>query len=140
LIESVFAGLAMGYLMAIVSSLLLAQVVIELRGREGALGNIVAPSLSFPIIAIAVFTIAFWIWPAIGMVIGALYGASRDSAVELLGSPSIWFTLAILAVSLPQAAALCFVLGRVHPLAVGYFALFAFLFGWAMPLLVETRA
>ena len=72
MIESVFAGLAMGYLMAILSSLLLARVVIELRGRDGALGRLFASSLSFPIIAIAVFTVAFWIGPAIGMVIGAL--------------------------------------------------------------------
>ena len=140
MIESVFAGVAMGYLMAVVGSLLLAQIVIDLRGREGALGRIFAPSLSFPIIAIAVFTIAFWIWPAIGMIIGALYGATREDGVEFLGSPSIWFSVVIVAVSLPQAAALCVVMQRVHPLAVAYFVLFALLFGWAMPLLAETRA
>ena len=140
MIESVFAGLAVGYLLAVISSLLLAGVVVELRGREGALGQLFASSLSFPIIAIAVFTIAFWIGPAIGMVIGAIYGASRDDAVQALGSPSVWFSLAVLAITLPQAVALCIVLGRVHPLAIGYFVMFGLLFGWAMPWLAESRA
>jgi hypothetical protein len=129
-----------GYLMAVLGSVLLAQVVIELRARGGTLSQMFASSLSFPIIAIAVFTVAFWIGPAIGMVIGALYGATRDGAVEALGSPSIWFSLVVLAVSLPQAAALCLVLGRIHPLAVGYFVMFGLLFGWAMPWLAESRA
>ena len=35
---------------------------------------------------------------------------------------------------------LCIVLGRVHPLAIGYFVVFGLLFGWAMPWLAESRA
>ncbi|MEX2236043.1 MAG: hypothetical protein WEB00_00710 [Dehalococcoidia bacterium] len=137
--ESVFAGAIVGYVMAVVFSVLLALVIVELRAGSERMREFITPTLSLPLIATAVFTIAFWVWPAMGLLVGLAYGATREDGTDALGSPHIWFTLAILTVSLPQAAAISLLVRRLHPAVVGYVAVFAAAFGWVMPWLAESN-
>lgn len=135
--QSILAGLVCGYLMAIITSLLVARMLLDARDEGGAVRRYIAPTMSFPLVATGVFTAAFWIWPAAGVLIGAAYGALRDSGEQFAASPNVYFSLALTAVALPQAAAASIALRRVSFTVLAYVALFAGLFGWAVPNLAE---
>jgi hypothetical protein len=127
-----------GYLMALISALLLARLILDMRRNSEYMQRVIAPTLTFRLVATAVFTIGFWIWPAIGLVIGAFYGATRDAAMEGLGSPSVWFTLVVLLVTVPQIAVATILMRRPSPAVIAHGVAFVIGFGWVMPWLAES--
>jgi hypothetical protein len=137
LAEAIFAGAICGYVMALLSSLLLAGSLTRGAAGEGVVRRFVAPTLSVPIVAVGVFTLGFFAWPALGAVLGAAYGAAGEGT-QALGSPNIYFSLAVAVVTAPQAAVVCLLAGRVEAAVVALAASFVVAFGWAMPILAEA--
>ena len=135
--EAIFAGAICGYLMAVLSSLLLAGSLTRAAAGEGVVRRFVAPTLSVPIVAVGIFTLGFFAWPALGVLVGAAYGALGEGT-RALGSPNIYFSLAVAAVTVPQAVVVCLMAGRVEAPVVALAASCVLVFGWVMPILAEA--
>ncbi|MPZ23093.1 MAG: hypothetical protein GEU28_06020 [Dehalococcoidia bacterium] len=133
MIEAVFIGAACGYLVAVLTSALFARLLASSRTSGGLVDRVLAPSLSVPIIAIGVFAIGFWTWPALGIVLGAAFGSIHDSDAALLAVPNVYYPLALTLVIVPQVAVVSILMRRLAPEVVGVGGLVAGVFGWLMP-------
>jgi hypothetical protein len=127
-----FAGAVCGYLLAVVTSLFLARTLVT-APADGPLPGWLTPNMSYPMIALGVFVVAFWIWPAIGLLVGLAYGAVSDDGTSFLGSPNIYYTLVVLAVVIPQAAVACILMHRVDFWVIASIVALALTFGWLLP-------
>jgi hypothetical protein len=134
---AVVAGWFAGYAMAMISTVALVFLAVRFR---------MSPTFErwFPrevpgaLLAVPIFTGAVVGWTVIGVALGAAYdlGGFEDNR-GALGSPSLPFTAAVLAVAWLPLPILVLVGRRYWWLWAGMSAAFAGLFGWMMPVLAS---
>jgi hypothetical protein len=133
--NAVLAGWAMGYFMAIVSTVALAFLLFRI-GVSGVLDRFVAPEVNRGLLVVPVFIGATLGWTMIGLIFGSLYEVTDlASKPDAFGSKSWPWTLIIVVLALLPLPPLVLVVRRYWWLWFGLSAAFVGAFGWVMPLL-----
>lgn len=133
--SAVLAGWAMGYFMAIASTIALAFLLFKV-GVSGVLDRFVDPEVNRGLLVVPVFIGATLGWTMIGLVLGSLYEvADLASKPDALGSRSWPWTLIITVLALLPLPPLVLVVRRYWWLWMGLSVAFVGSFGWVMPLL-----
>ena len=130
----VFSGFILGYLMSLVFTAFAAMAVVDARSRVPYLAKAIAPNINAVMLAVPISLVAFLVWTMVGMILGLLYRAALDHLPgEGLGSPNWPFTLGVLLFTLAVMAVVSYAWRRLPWPAAAMGALFAGLFGWALP-------
>lgn len=133
---AVLAGWAVGYFMAIVSTVALVYLVMGI-GKGGAfLNKWIDPEVSRGLLTVPIFLGATIAWTMMGLVFGAIYEAADFAGKPgALGSPSWPFTLIVVALAWLALGPLVILVRRRWRLWCGMSMVFVVAFGWLMPLL-----
>lgn len=135
--ESLLAGLIAGAAMGLVSTAFVASILVESVAVTAAVRDRYSEQ-PLPLLAIAATLGAQAAWAAIGLGLGAIYWAIRDSAQNGLGSPAWGFTVTI-ALLAGFVALFAFAARLPAGRRLGFLALvFVGIFGWMLPNLAEA--
>lgn len=131
----ILAGVISGAIMGLGFDVLTIMAMRRLRG-DGApewLQAALRQTSFFKLVApMALFTHSAW--TLAGLITGAVYWLIRgDDPTSGLGSPFLWYTLAILALAAAYLLATAAVGGRVRGWMLPSPVLFAVTFGWLLP-------
>jgi hypothetical protein len=137
-VSEVLAGFVCGYILALVSAPLVAFAVVRLRAQAPVLARAVPEQVPVAALAVVLFWFTFLLWTALGMVFGLILMGLEDRAPEGgLGSPSLAFTLLVVAWSALAFAPVAVLLKAARRYVIGGAAAFLGIFGWLMPYLAE---
>ncbi len=136
--EALLAGFFAGYAMGVFSLALLATQVHALAGWTAPLQRRFPHGASLPWITTALALAGQALWGLIGLLFGGAYWALSDNASGGLGSPSLGFTVGVLALSAFAFAAAWALRPASWRGATFAALLFAGLFGWFLPHLAEA--
>ena len=129
----VFAGFVMGYALAIVLAPLAAIALIRSNERTGIAQRVAPPGTNVIALSVVLHFFGVLTLTALGLVLGmALAGMEDRRPAGGLGSPNAAYTFLVLALAAVVVIP-TLVLPAVRRYAVAAAALFAALFGWAMP-------
>jgi hypothetical protein len=137
-VSEVLAGLVCGYVLALISTPLVALALLRLRSRVRFL-SIAVPKQA-PVVALSVVLLwfTFLLWTALGMVFGLILSGFNDRVPEGgLGSPNLAFTLFTLFWAVVAFAPLALPLRTARQYVLASAIVFAGVFGWLMPYLAE---
>jgi hypothetical protein len=113
-------------------------MMIEARSGVRYLSKAIAPNINSAQLAVPISLLAFLGWTLVGLVLGAVYRASRLNLVGGgLGSPNWPFTLAVLLATAAFLAIVYYAWRRVRFPVLLTAMVFAGMFGWGMPYLAE---
>jgi hypothetical protein len=136
--SEVFAGLICGYILALVSTPLVALTLLNMRARFPAVERTVPTQVPFLALAVVIHGFTLMLWTALGMVFGLILSGIEERVPEGgLGSPNGVFTLAVVMWTLVAFAPIIVLLRPVRRQAAAIAILFALLFGWLMPYLAQ---
>lgn len=134
----VFSGFVVGYAFALVFTAVAAVMLVEARSSVPYLSRAIAPNLNAVQLAVPISILAFLLWTLVGLILGALYRASRlNLEGGGLGSPNWPFTLAVLLATAVFLGIVWYGWQRLRWPVVLTAAAFAAMFGWGMPHLAE---
>ncbi len=132
---ALLAGFVTGYMVAICwtiwAGVLLARYTRTILWLRRAL----PPQVSAVAIMIPLFLLLPLLLTALGLILGAVYGATQAEAPGALGTPHWPFTLLVATPPLLLATLVGLRRPRLLSSALGFALPFALLFGWVMPLL-----
>jgi hypothetical protein len=135
----VFSGFVLGYLMSLVFTAVAAVMVVNARSRVPYLAKAIAPNINAVMLAVPISILAFLFWTMVGMILGLLYRGALDHLPGAgLGSPNWPFTLGVLLSTAAVLAVGFYAWQRLPWPAAVMGALFAGLFGWALPYMAEA--
>jgi hypothetical protein len=136
--SEVFAGLICGYILALVSTPLVALTLLNMRARFPAVERTVPTQVPLLAVAVVIHGFTLMLWTALGMVFGLILSGIEERVPEGgLGSPNGVFTLAVVMWTLVAFAPIIVLLRPVRRQAAAIAILFALLFGWLMPYLAQ---
>jgi hypothetical protein len=131
-VEEVFAGFVCGYALALLSTPLLAILLLRLRARSVFIGRMLPENSSVIGVGVLLHSGLFLFWTAIGLVLGLVLFVMRDGDGGL-GSPNAAYSLVVAGLAIALSAPIILVLPRLRQAALTAAVLFALLFGWLMP-------
>ncbi len=135
----VFSGFVLGYAMSLVFTAVAAVMVVDARSRVPYLARAIAPNINAAMLAVPISLIAFLVWTMVGMILGLLYRGALDHLPGAgLGSPNWSYTLGVLLFTLAVLAVVFYGWQRLPWPAAALGALFAGLFGWALPYMAKV--
>lgn len=131
--EGLIAGAIAGYVMAMLTSAVVAYLVF--RGRDAVLiRSWVAKDVPGPILLIPIFTGSVLTWVFIGLISGLIYElAGLAAQPDGLGSPSITFTIIAILFALLPALFLGILSAKLWWIWTSLALSCAALFGWLLP-------
>lgn len=133
--EAVVAGWLMGYAMAMASTAALIFLLTRIRDAA-AIQHWVAPEVPGALLAVPIVLGTVIGWTMVGIVLGSLYRVAGFAGEPgALGSPSLVFTIIVIALAWFPLPPLVVFARRYWWLWVAMSLLFVALFGWVMPLL-----
>jgi len=136
--SEVLAGLVCGYILALISTPLIALALVRMRARSPAVAQALPRQVPVVALAVLVHGFAFLIFTAVGIVFGLILSGIEEQAPEGgLGSPNGVFTLIIVVWTVLASAPIMVLLRSVRREAAAAALLFASLFGWLMPYLAQ---
>ncbi len=128
----VFAGFLAGYILALVSTPLLAIALVRLRTRSELLARLLPPEVPAIGLMVLVHGALFMFWTAAGILLGLVLLAMRD-ADGALGSRNIAFSLFVFALVLMVAAPIVVALRPLRQASLVCAVVAVVVFGWLMP-------
>lgn len=133
--EAVIAGWLAGYAMGVASTI--ALTILAVRSRAGRFTERwVAQEVPGVLLGVLIFMGASVGWTAIGLVLGSAFEVTNaKSGRDGLGSPSLVWTIIILGLAWVPLPPLVMFSRKFWWLYASMCAIFAGLFGWAMPIL-----
>ena len=135
--QAVLAGWVAGYTVSVVFTIA-GTLWLARRRRIKATDEALAPERSSRLsIAVLLSIGGFLAWTLAGIVLGAAYQATAESATAAVGSPAVAFTGAVVGVAIAAGAAVCVFGRRVAWEVVVVVAAAAGAFGWLLPGLAE---
>jgi len=132
----VFAGFVAGYILALLSTPLLALTLLRLRAKGGVLARLLPAGVSALSLGVLLHGALFLFWTALGIVLGLVLLAMRG-AEGALGSLNGPFTLFVAALALALVAPAAIALPGLRRVAVLCGLASVFVFGWLMPYLAR---
>lgn len=132
----VFAGFVAGYVLALLSTPLLAFVLLRLRAEGGLFGRLLPAGVSAISVGVLVHGALFVFWTGLGIVLGLVLLAMRDAG-GAVGSRNGAFSLFVAALALALVAPLVVLLPAFRRLVLAGALLVVLVFGWLMPYLAE---
>jgi hypothetical protein len=135
-VPQVFAGITVGYGLALLSTPLLAVSLLKLRGQSPLLARLFPRATSVTALAVSLHLGLIFACTGLGMILGLVLLA-MDGAGGALGSPNAPYTLFVFGVIVALAAPLVVLVPSLRSLSTAN-ALAAILgYGWLMPYLVQ---
>ena len=135
----VFSGFILGYAMSLIFTGFAAIMVVDARSRLPALARAIAPNINAVMLAVPISIIAFLAWTMVGVILGLLYRGALDHLPGAgLGSPNWPYTLGVLLFALACLAVVRYAWQRLPWQVVFQVAIFAGLFGWALPYMAKA--
>jgi hypothetical protein len=136
-VAEVFAGFVSGYGLALITAPLLGIFLLKARSGSGYLASTLPAGTSPVALVVVLHGILFFVWTGIGLILGMLLIAMRDSP-PAPGTPNAAFTLLVLALTTMLLAPVIFAAPRLRHLAgltaIAMILVFAFLMpnlaGW----------
>ena len=136
--SEVLAGLVCGYILALVSTPLIAIAMTRARPQAPWLAIAVPEQVPVAALTVVLFWFTFLLWTAVGMVFGLILAGFEDRVPEGgLGSPSLAFTLFVIIWSVVAFVPPALLLKTWRRHVVGAAVVFTVLFGWFMPYLAQ---
>jgi hypothetical protein len=132
----VFAGFVAGYAMALLSTPVVAIAIVRLRATSPLLARLFPEGISATPLAVILHGALFLFWTALGIVLGLMLLAMRDSG-EAIGSLNGAFTLLVIGLTLAIVAPIVIVLRQVRPAVLLAGLTVVLVFGWLMPYLAD---
>jgi hypothetical protein len=132
----VFAGFVAGYAMALITTPLLAWLLVRLRARNEVLMRLFPREANLIATAVILHGGLTFALTAVGIVLGLILLGMKDSDGGL-GSPNWPFTLFVAAMTLAVVAPIAIIIRPMRRVVVGYALLGVAVFGWLMPYLAE---
>ena len=132
----VFAGFVCGYLLALISTPLLAIVLLRLRTGSELLGRLLPPGVSALSLSVLLHGALFLFWTAAGILLGLVLLAMGDAG-DAVGSLNPPFSLFVAGLTLALAAPVVIVLRAVRRPALICAVAAVLVFGWLMPYMAE---
>jgi hypothetical protein len=132
----VFAGFVVGYMLALISALPLALLLLRLRQAGSVLGQILPATVPLAGFVLVVHGALFFFWTAIGILLGLILLA-MDDAGSGLGSANLAFTIFIIGGTLALLAPVWVLLVPLRRYVTIAVLLIVGLFGWLMPHMAE---
>jgi len=136
-VPEVFAGFLCGYVLALISTPLLAVGLLRLRGESALLGRLLPPGVSAVGLSVLLHTALFFTCTAIGIVLGLLLLAMKGGP-GALGSANTPFTLFVAGLTLAVIAPVAIVVRPLRASALGGGLVVLIVFGWLMPYLAQV--
>jgi hypothetical protein len=131
-VSEVFAGFVCGYALALLSTPLLAILLIQLRARSELLARLLPANASAMSVGVLLHGAMFLFWTALGILLGLVLLAMGDSA-GAFGSTNPPFSLFVVGLAVAISAPVAFAAPRLRTAALTGVVLFVLLFGWLMP-------
>ena len=131
--EAVIGGYACGYAQGLVTTFVLAYLVIRVPA-DGPISKIVAPEVNRVLLAVPIFIGASMLWGLVGLMVGMLYELSGvHDQPGMFGSPSGVFTIMVFVVAWLPVPLLVMLFRTNWWIWVSLAGSFAVLFGWVLP-------
>jgi hypothetical protein len=132
----VFAGFVCGYILALLSTPVLAIFLIRMRAGSAFLARLLPEGTSATSLAVVLHVGLILAWTAAGMILGTLLLAMGESP-DWLGSINGPFSLLVASLTLMLAAPLMAIVRPWRRLVLTYALLALVVFGWLMPYMAE---
>jgi hypothetical protein len=132
----VFAGFLAGYILALLSTPVLAFALVRLRATSAVLSRLLPPGVSAIGLGVLVHGALFMFWTALGILLGLVLLAMGDAG-EALGSRNGAFTLFVAALVLMFAAPIVLAVRPLRQPALACAVAAVLVFGWLMPYMAE---
>ena len=136
--SEVLAGFVCGYVLALVSTPLIALAMMRVRSQAPVLARAVPERVPMVALAVVLFWFTFLFWTGLGMVFGIMLNGIEDRApAGGLGSPSLAYTLLVVVWSVVAFAPMAVLLRPARRYVAASALVFVAVFGWLMPYLAE---
>jgi len=135
-VAEVFAGFISGYVVALLTTPLLALSVLKLRAANALVAQLLPAGVSAVSLTVLLHGALFLFWTAFGMLLGLVLLAMGEGA-DIAGSRHGAFSLFVIALAAAFVAPVAIVSQRLRPFALAAAALVVVVFGWLMPYLTE---
>ena len=135
----VFAGFVCGYVLALISTPLLAVLLLRMRADSETLARLLPPGVSAMGLGVLLHMALFFFWTAIGILLGLTLLAMGDAA-DALGSLNLAFSLFVVAVVVAITAPVVIVVAPIRRVALAGAIAAVLVFGWLMPYMAEWSA
>ena len=127
-----FAGFVCGYILALISTPLLAVLLLRLRASSPVLARLLPEGTSAVSVSILLHLMLFFAWTGLGIILGLVLLAMRDEP-GALGSSNAAFTLFVAGLTLMLLTPFVFLIPRLRHAAIACAVLMLVVFGWLMP-------
>ena len=132
----VFAGFVCGYLLALLSTPLLAIALLRLRAGSELLARLLPPEVPAVGVGVLLHGALFLLWTGLGIVLGLVLLA-MEGGEAALGSRNLAFTLLVFGLVLAIAAPLIALARGARFAAITGTVAVVLVFGWLMPHMAE---
>ncbi len=130
--EEVFAGFVCGFVMALVTTPVLAFYLMRLRARSEVFARLAPPETSIAPLVVVIQGGLFFLWTGLGIILGLVLIAMRHAG-PAAGSPNGAFTLLVAGLTLAVVAPVAIVSRSLRQPSVAAALLMLGVFGWLMP-------
>jgi hypothetical protein len=135
-VPQVFAGFICGYILALVSTPLLAVSLLRLRAESPLLARLFPPNTSVTALTVVLHIGTFFACTGLGMILGLVLLA-MDGAGSALGSPNAPYTLFAFGLILAIIAPLFALVRPLRALTAANALLALVGFGWLLPYMAQ---
>jgi hypothetical protein len=140
-VAQVFAGFVCGFTLALISTPVLIVWMVQSREASAFIARALPKGTSLFILSVPAANVAFFLWTALGIVLGMLLIAVDERTSRGgLGSENILFTLIVLLSAAVIFLPLLVLLRRARRIVLLHAVCFVALFGWLTPFLAQLNS
>ncbi len=134
----VFSGFVIGFALALAAAPLASLLAIRAAAHSASFRRLAPPGTNLAALSVVLFGFGFFLFTAIGMILGMLLLTLNDRRPEAgLGSPNAAFTVLVLIITVMGVAPLALAWPAARRALLVSGLLFAGLFGWLLPYLAS---
>jgi hypothetical protein len=135
-VGEVFAGFVCGYILALVSTPLLAMVLLRLRSGSELFARLLPPGVSALSLSVLLHGALFMFWTAVGILLGLILLAMEDAGAAA-GSRNAAYSLFVAGLVLALAAPVVIAVRPLRQMGLVCAVAALVVFGWLMPYMAE---
>jgi hypothetical protein len=140
-VAEVFAGFVCGFILALISTPVLVMWLVQSRETSAFIARALPKGTSPLILSVPAANFAFFLWTALGIVLGMLLIAVDERTSRGgLGSDNLLFTLIVLLSAVVIFLPLLVLLRQARRIVLLHAVCFVALFGWLTPFLAQLNS